>query len=95
MPPRPPRRGPYPPMPPRPPRPMGSGSLAGDILIGGMLAGLGELLEESMDTLETEQGLESEYASQSVKLPSECPFCGAPIISSVCEYCGRNAALDS
>lgn len=84
MPPHPPRH----PMPPRPPR----GSLAGDILIGGMLAGLGELLEESMDTSAADYDSNTEYASQSVKLPSECPFCGAPVVSSVCDYCGRNTA---
>lgn len=76
-------------MPPRMPR---HGSLAGDILIGGMLAGLGELLEESMDTSASEAGWNTEYSPQSVKLPSECPFCGAPVVSSVCDYCGRNVA---
>lgn len=97
MPPRPPRR-PMPPggmRPPGPPRRSPQDRMAGDLLVGGMIAGLGSLLDHALDAAEEADRMDraDTYAAQErqKEIPSECPFCGAPVTDSVCEYCGRNA----
>ena len=68
--------------------PPGGGNMLGGIL-GGIIGGA------IADALEDEFGNNSNHSDEEppqrrVKLPTECPTCGAPVTAEICEYCGSN-----
>ena len=50
------------------------------------------LEKEDSNTLNTLKEV-SDYISSNTKKQSNCPNCGAVIVSEICEYCGTNLKL--